>query len=95
MEMSFREKRMINIEINIEIIVPIGLDQGSEREWVNASDEREVLGQSLFELAGAPVPLAMWQPVGAGLRRELPTAYIAMLVPLGSVLSFLFRNLMD
>ena len=32
LEMSFRDKRMINIEINIEIIVPIGLDQGSERE---------------------------------------------------------------
>ena len=62
---------------------------------MNAIDEREVLGQSLFELAGAPVPLATGQPVGAGLRRELPTAYIAMLVPLGSVLSFLFSHLLD
>ena len=57
--MLFRDKRIINIEINIQIIVSIGLDQGSEQERVNASDEREVLGQSLFERAGAPVPLAM------------------------------------
>ena len=43
---------------------------------MNASDEREVLGQSLFEPAGAPFFMSMLKPACAELRRELASGHV-------------------